>query len=124
SGDSTSSGTPAAAARARRTNAWRRRTPLAREASASIETTAAQAEGLASQGRFPDAERLYRELVSQTHVIDYEYDDWLRRLAEVYRHLRRRAEAGHIYLYLHYFDLARDAFGAEDAPLERARVLE
>ena len=79
---------------------------MAREGFASIETTAAQAEGLASQGRFVEAERQYRELVSQTHVIDYEYDDWLRRLAEVYRYLKRRHEAGYIYLYLHYFDLA------------------
>ena len=60
----------------------------------SIESTADQAESLANQGRFGEAERYFRELVGQTHVIDYEYDDWLRRLADIYRHLKRRREAG------------------------------
>src|SRR5688500_18991715 len=90
----------------------------------SIESTADQAESLVNQGRFAEAERYFRELVAQTHVIDYEYDDWLRRLAEIYRQVRRRREAGFIYLYLHYFDLARDAFAGDDAAGERARVLE
>ena len=91
---------------------------------ASIESTSAMAEGLVAQGRFGEAERAYRELIGQTHVIDYEYDDWLRRLAEIYRHLRRRREAGYIYLYLHYFDLARESFPGEAGAAERARVLE
>ena len=54
---------------------------MARESFASIESTASRAEGLVAQGHFAEAERHYRELVAQTHVIDYEYDDWLRRLA-------------------------------------------
>ena len=97
---------------------------MARETFASIESTAAQAEGLIAQGRFADAERHFRELIGQTHVIDYEYDDWLRRLAEIYRHLGRTRESGYIYLYLHYFDNARDAFVGNDSVAERARVLE
>jgi hypothetical protein len=97
---------------------------VARDGFASIEATVAHAEALASQGRFAEAERQYRELVGQTHVIDYEYDDWLRRLAEIYRFLQRKREAGLVYLYLHYHDLARDAFPAEGAALERAQVLE
>ena len=97
---------------------------MARESFASIETTASQAEGLLAQGRYGDAERYYRELVGQTHVIDYEYDDWLRRLAEIYRVLGRVRAAGYIYLYLHYFDLAREAFTAAEAPADKARVLE
>jgi len=97
---------------------------MARETFASIESTAAQAEGLVAQGRFTEAERHYRELIGQTHVIDYEYDDWLRRLAEIYRHLGRTREAGYVYLYLHYFDNARDAFAGEGGLGERARVLE
>ncbi|HUS68905.1 MAG TPA: HEAT repeat domain-containing protein [Kofleriaceae bacterium] len=97
---------------------------MARDGFASIESTAAQAEALVAQGRLGEAERYFRELVAQTHVIDYEYDDWLRRLAEIYRQVRRRREAGFIYLYLHYFDLARDAFSGDDAVAERGRVLE
>ncbi|MCA9677816.1 MAG: HEAT repeat domain-containing protein [Kofleriaceae bacterium] len=97
---------------------------MARRTFTSIESTASQAESLVNQGRWADAERHYRELVAQTHVIDYEYDDWLRRLAEIYRHLNRLREAGFIYLYLHYFDLAKGQLGAdEDLPL-RARILE
>ena len=97
---------------------------MARDGFASIESTASQAEALVAQGRFGEAERYYRELIGQTHVIDYEYDDWLRRLAEIYRQLRRKRDAGFIYLYLHYFDQARDSFPGGDGASERARVLE
>ena len=97
---------------------------MARDTYASIESTADQAESLVAQGRFADAERYYRELVAQTHVIDYEYDDWLRRLAEIYRQLHRRPEAGYIYLYLHYFDMARESFPGDEGLTDRARILE
>lgn len=97
---------------------------MARDSFASIESTAAQAESLAAQGRYAEAERYYRDLIGQTHVIDYEYDDWLRRLAEIYGLLKRKREAGYIYLYLHYFDLARDCFPGEEGQAQRARVLE
>jgi len=97
---------------------------VARDGFASIESTASQAEGLVAQGRLAEAERYYRELIAQTHVIDYEYDDWLRRLADIYRQLGRRREAGYIYLYLHYFDQARDCFPGPEGAAERARVLE
>jgi hypothetical protein len=97
---------------------------VARNTYASIESTADQAESLVAQGRYQDAERYYRDLVGQTHVIDYEYDDWLRRLAEIYRHLKRRREAGYIYLYLHYFDMARDSFSGDEGLVDRARIFE
>jgi HEAT repeats len=100
---------------------------MARRTFASIESTADQAETLIAQGRFSEAERTLRDLVSQTHVIDYEYDDWLRQLGGIYRQLGRRREAGFVYLYLHYFDLARAAFDAEDGAggaALRARLFE
>jgi len=98
---------------------------VARRTFASIESTADQAETLVAQGRWSEAEKAFRELIAQTHVIDYEYDDWLRRLGDVYRQLGRKREAGFVYLYLHYFDLARASFeaGEGDAAL-RARLLE
>ncbi len=96
---------------------------MARDTYASIESTADQAEALVAQGRFDDAARYYRELVAQTHVIDYEYDDWLRRLADIYRNQQRRPEAGYIYLYLHYFDLARDSFPGDEGLAPRAQIL-
>jgi hypothetical protein len=97
---------------------------MARDTYASIESTADTAESLVAQGRFQEAEGYYRELVAQTHVIDYEYDDWLRRLAEIYRQLGRRPEAGFIYLYLHWFDMARDSFTGDRGLVDRARILD
>jgi hypothetical protein len=97
---------------------------VARDSFASIETTAAQAESLAAQGRYADAERYYRDLIGQTHVIDYEYDDWLRRLAEIYNLLGRRRMAGTIHIYLHYFDMARECFPGDEGRRDRARVFE
>lgn len=97
---------------------------MARAGFASIESLAAQAEGYVAQGRLLEAESSLRELIGQTHVIDYEYDDWLRRLAEVYTQLNRPKEAGYIYLYLHYFDLTRNAFPGDTGLAERARATE
>ncbi len=88
------------------------------------ETTADQAEAMVQQGRWAEAERNYRELIGQTHVINYEYDDWLRRLGEVYRHLGRAREASFVYLYLHYFDLARAQLVGDELLGLRARLAE
>jgi hypothetical protein len=90
----------------------------------SIESTADQAEAFVQQGRWVEAERHYRELIGQTHVINYEYDDWLRRLGEIYRHLGRSREAAFVYLYLHYFDMARGQLASDEHVALRARLAE
>src|SRR3982750_3025332 len=90
----------------------------------SIESPADQAEAMVQQGRWAEAERNYRELIGQTHVINYEYDDWLRRLGEIYQHLKRPREAAFVYLYLHYFDLARTQLAADEHVSLRARLAE
>ena len=97
---------------------------MARRTFNSIESTADQAEALVQQGRWVDAERHYRELIGQTHVINYEYDDWLRRLGEIYRHLGRGREASFVYLYLHYFDMARGQLVGDEHVALRARLAE
>ncbi|MBS1120497.1 MAG: lyase domain protein repeat-containing protein, partial [Deltaproteobacteria bacterium] len=97
---------------------------MARRTFNSIESTADQAEALVQQGRWADAERHYRELIGQTHVINYEYDEWLRRLGEIYGRLGRGREASFVYLYLHYFDLARGQLVAEEHTALRARLAE
>jgi hypothetical protein len=97
---------------------------MARRTFNSIESTADQAEALVQQGRWVDAERHYRELIAQTHVINYEYDDWLRRLGEIYRHLGRPREAAFVYLYLHYFDMARAQLAGDAHVALRARLAE
>lgn len=97
---------------------------MARRTFNTIESTQDQAEAMVQQGRWVDAERQYRELIGQTHVINYEYDDWLRRLGEIYRHLGRPREAAFVYLYLHYFDLARGQLTDDSHTGMRARLAE
>ncbi len=97
---------------------------MARRTFNSIEHTADQAEAFVQQGRWAEAERHYRELIGQTHVINYEYDDWLRRLGEIYRHLGRAREAAFVYLYLHYFDMARGQLAGDEHTALRARLAE
>jgi tetratricopeptide (TPR) repeat protein len=97
---------------------------VARRTFNSIESTADQAEALVQQGRWVDAERHYRELIGQTHVINYEYDDWLRRLGDIYRHMGRVREASFVFLYLHYFDQARAQIMGDEHVAMRARLAE
>ncbi len=97
---------------------------MARKTFNSIESTADQAEAFVQQGKWAEAERHYRDLIGQTHVINYEYDDWLRRLGEIYRQLGRVREAAFVYLYLHYFDMARGQLSAPEHVSLRARLAE
>ena len=97
---------------------------MARREFKSIESTADQAEAFVQRGQWNEAERHYRELIGQTHVINYEYDDWLRRLGDIYRHLGRAREAAFVYLYLHYFDVARAQLVGEEHVALRARLAE
>ncbi len=90
----------------------------------SPEMIADQAEGMLAAGRFRDAERNFRELIGETHVVDAEYDHWLGKLAAIYHHLRRPREAGYIHLYLHSFDFARESFSSDELLAERARSLD
>ncbi len=97
---------------------------MARSNFGSIESLTSTAESLVAQGRLGEAESAYRELIAQTHVVDYEYDDWLRALASIYAKLERKKDAGYIHLYLHYFDMARSAFQGDENLALRARVAE
>jgi len=84
----------------------------------------ARAQALLSSGRPAESERLYRQLLQHTHVIDFEYDEWLKGIAECYRVLGRAREAGYVYLYLHAFDRAAEMFPSATAPVDAARVKE
>jgi hypothetical protein len=84
----------------------------------------ARAQGLFEAGRAAESERLYRQLLQHTHVIDFEYDEWLRGIAECYRALGRAREAGYVYLYLHAFDRAAEMFPQATSPVDAARVKE
>ncbi|MGE0550802.1 MAG: HEAT repeat domain-containing protein [Kofleriaceae bacterium] len=97
---------------------------MARRTFNSIESTSDQASAMVQQGRWIEAERHYRELIGQTHVINYEYDDWLRALGDIYKHLGRAREAAFIYLYLHYFDMARAQLVSDEHVALRARLAE
>ena len=90
----------------------------------SVEGELSAAEAAHAQGRYAEAEAHLRRLIAQTRAADYEYDDWLRRLAEVYRLQNRRREAGLLYIYLHYYDLARELLRdlpPREGAAERAR---
>src|SRR5262245_61399816 len=88
------------------------------------EELARQARALVHHGRAGEAERVWQQLLAKHHVIDIEYDDWLRGAADCYRALRRHREVGLIYLFLHYFDQAREYFAPETSRFEIALTLE
>ena len=48
----------------------------------------------------------------------------MRRLGEIYRHLGRPREAAFVYLYLHYFDMARGQLAGDEHVALRARLAE
>ncbi len=81
---------------------------------------AQQALSLVTSGRYDKAVPLLRELLRLTYVVDFEYDDWLRGLADACRALKNPVPAGYIYLYLHYFDMAFECFQQADSPLDLA----
>jgi hypothetical protein len=85
---------------------------------------ARQARALVHHGRAGEAERLWRRLLIRHHVVDIEYDDWARGAADCYRALRRHREAALIYLFLHYFDQAREYFPPERSRFELGVCLE
>jgi tetratricopeptide (TPR) repeat protein len=84
----------------------------------------ARAQSLLQAGRAAEAERVFRQLLQHTHVIDFEYDEWLKGTAEAYRALGRAREAGYVYLYLHAFERALEMFPAAQAPVDAGRVRE
>ena len=65
-----------------------------------VDSLAAQASQAAAAGRYDEAERAYRKLAANTHVVDFEYDEWIRGLAATYRSMRAPREAGHCFVYL------------------------
>jgi tetratricopeptide (TPR) repeat protein len=83
-----------------------------------------RAQSLLSAGRPAEAERVFRQLLQHTHVIDFEYDEWLKGIGAAYRAMSRAREAGYVYLYLHAFDKALEMFPAASAPVDAARVRE
>ncbi len=83
-----------------------------------------RAEAQAKGGHHAEAERTWRQLLANTHVVDFEYDDWLRGAAAAYVNLGRSLEAGYVFLYLHQFPQALAAFTKAQAPVEVARTHE
>lgn len=88
----------------------------------ALETTADGALALFEAGRWQEAEQAYRELLGQAHVINYEYDEWLTRMAQVLRERGLTYDRTVVHLYLHYFDVAKKE--ATEHPLLLARIAE
>jgi hypothetical protein len=83
-----------------------------------------RAKGLAAAGRLEEALSAYRQLLGHTHVIDYEYDDWLKATSECYAALGRNRQIGYLQLYLQRFDRAERAFLSVEDGVAVARVCE
>ncbi len=85
---------------------------------------AGRAQALLGMGRPAEAERIYRQLLGNTHVIDFEYDAWLRGIADCYLALGQKPEAAYVFVYLQALDRARALFSPQATPLGWARLLE
>lgn len=70
--------------------------------------------------RYREAIPALRRLLHETYVTDFEYDDWLRALADCQKSIGEPLPAGYIYLYLHYFDMALTCFEEANSPLDLA----
>lgn len=83
---------------------------------------AQQALNLVAKGKYKQAVPYLRSLLELTYVVDFEYDDWLRNLADAYqsREVNQHVQAGYIYLYLHYFDKAHTCFSQASNRLDLA----
>src|SRR5262245_32615209 len=83
-----------------------------------------RAQEMLRRGRPAEALRLYRQLLQHTHIIEHEYDEWLKGIAESYRLLGRVHEVGHVLVYLQRFADARAVFPIAISPVEVARCRE
>lgn len=79
---------------------------------------------LANAANYAEAIPLLRELLRFTYVVDFEYDDWLRALADSTKATGQPIAAGYIYLYLHYFDLADACFQTAQSVVDLALCAE
>ncbi len=67
---------------------------------------AARAQSLLNRRAYAESISIFRHLLTLDHVVDYEYDDWLRGAAEALTGAGQGRLAAMVYTYLHYFDLA------------------
>ncbi|PIV99865.1 MAG: hypothetical protein COW42_09685 [Deltaproteobacteria bacterium CG17_big_fil_post_rev_8_21_14_2_50_63_7] len=81
---------------------------------------AAEALSLVAAKHYQQAVPALRRLLHETYVTDFEYDDWLRGLADSHKALKQPLPAGYVYLYLHYFDMALECFKKAQSPLDLA----
>jgi tetratricopeptide (TPR) repeat protein len=87
--------------------------------------TAAEAQTALGRRDFGRAFALYRHLLGYDHVVDYEYDDWLRGAAEALRNLGQSRLASFVYVYLQYFPQALQLLPpGDDTAFDVARIHE
>src|SRR5688500_8190071 len=84
-----------------------------------------QAQNYLRNRDYRSALEILRSLLAQTHVIDYEYEDWLRSAAEAYEIMNEVIPAAYIYLYLNYFGKVLQVLpSSEEYTMEVARCFE
>src|SRR5579883_1915057 len=72
--------------------------------------------------RYAEAGRAFRQLLLHVNVLDLEYNDWVRCLAECYRTQGRSREVLYLLIYLQQYTLARTHLTDADGPLLQARL--
>ena len=90
----------------------------------SIENLIAEAENRFASGNFREAARFYIKLMQQTHVIDYEYDDWLRKILTCAIETGNHLAEGMIHLHFKSHDKAREKFVVASRPDLEGHALE
>jgi len=73
-------------------------------------------------GSSPEAARLWRELLGQTHVDEADYSDWARELAAIYTRTGRGLAAARIHEYLLAIPQAIDLYRKHGTPRDVGRV--
>jgi tetratricopeptide (TPR) repeat protein len=75
-----------------------------------------------SLGSSPEAARLWRELLGQTHVDEADYSDWARELASIYNRTNRGLAAARIHEYLLAIQPATDLYRKHGTQRDVGRV--
>lgn len=90
----------------------------------SIQAQFQQAQNYIRNRNYRSALEFLRPLLSNTHVNDYEYDEWLRAAVDAYIPLGEKLHAAYINIYLGYFAQVLQLLTPAENPMEVARCYE
>jgi HEAT repeats len=88
----------------------------------ALELSPDQAQAMLNARRWAEAEQAFRDLIGQSQVINYEYDEWLRSLSVTYQHLALPYERAIVHVYLHDMKTARAELSTVNQPVLLAHI--